>query len=308
MGPVALLLFKSVVQGVGEFLKRSQSRLTPNFFDGKLIPVTSMACDRSLTPAAMVIAKRKSYLTLRLPELVAHILPQRQRLDALLAVMGWIVHPCANGVDLHLLGGIRGEEREELRRFLDRRIEPETFGLSGQDHRHAVVDGLQEVVRFGCNDGARADLISFGRNPLVPEPCEPKRLPALENDIHRLLPPTNLLPLIEAVSHHEAPPLAVRDSEGGLHRQRLGAGVDHAIPNDGVLRPRRNEPPLHLDEVSLPVVANHDHSLRGRDVVAWRRRDPLVCHRVNAEASGDGLEIHGAGEPTAHLSASYAIP
>ena len=93
MGLEALLVFKSAVQGVGDFWERSQSRLTPNCFDGKLIPVISMDCDGSLTPAGMVIAKGNSYLTLRLPELVAHIPPQRQRLDALLAVVGRVVHP-----------------------------------------------------------------------------------------------------------------------------------------------------------------------------------------------------------------------
>ena len=57
------------------------------------------------------------------------------------------------------------------------------------------MDRLQDLVRLGRDDCAGAALLAFGRRPAVPQPGEPERVPTLEDNPDRLLPPADPLPL-----------------------------------------------------------------------------------------------------------------
>ncbi len=86
--------------------------------------------------------------------------------DAIGCVMSRIIHSGADRERGHHLGGIRTEEGLEAIHLLDGRVEPEAVVLGGQDHRHPVVQGTEQVVRGGRQDRARVD----GR-PVPPSQC-----------------------------------------------------------------------------------------------------------------------------------------
>jgi len=191
------------------------------------------------------------------------------RLDALGAIMVRPVHPPADRVGPHLLSGVGFEELEQMGGILDRRIEPHRLRLSGQDHRHPVVDRFENLIHLCRDDRAALDLLAVGSGPRLPQPREPERLPAFQHNIEGLLRPPPLLPLVEPVRHHQTAVLAERNPEGGLGRHGFGPGVDHPVADRGILRPRGDEAPAHLGEVTRPIISHDNHGLRGGDVIMW---------------------------------------
>ena len=83
----------------------------------------------------------------------------------------------------------------------------------------------------------------LGSLPVLPEPSKGEGAAIAEANVEGLLPPLLSLPLIKPIGQEEAPPLFEGPAEGWLRRHRLGAGIDHAIPDGRVLCPRRNETP-----------------------------------------------------------------
>src|ERR1039458_9485949 len=102
---------------------------------------------------------------------------------------------------------------------------------------------------------------------MLPQPRKTERLPAFQDDPQRLLTLPELMPLINPVRRDDAPPLLERITKRRLLSQRLGPGIDHPIPNTGILRPGRNQSPPHRLQVPLAVIAHDNDRLRRRNVV-----------------------------------------
>lgn len=223
--------------------------------------------------------------------------------------MGRIVHLRTDRVDLHLLGRVGVEEWEQVGRVLDRRIKSCGLRLPSEDHRHPVMDRLQRLACLRGDDRATADFLTVRRGSGVPQPREPDRFPGLEHNVEGLFYAALFLPLIEPIGHYETATLPECGTEGRHRTDGFCAGVNHPVPNRGVLRPGRDEAPSYLRQIPVSIVPDHNHRPHGRDIVA---RDPhcrLCRGRPYPEALGDGGQIRckGEAEASAHES-SPGVP
>ena len=116
--------------------------------------------------------------------------------------------------------------------------------------------------------------------PDLPQPGERDRLAVAPVDEHRLLllAARHRLPLVEPVGREDAAALAERGLERRLLGHGLGPGVDQAVPDLRVVRPRRHESPAHLLE----------HPGRARRL-GVRRRPSLRCTIVRTSVRGATL-------------------
>ena len=96
----------------------------------------------------------------------------RQRLDAPRVFVGGIVDPRADRIGRHVVGRIGRPQPAQLPRILHRRIEPQFIICRGEDHRHAVVDGADQVVGLGRQQRAGLDGRGLGSLPRLPETGE----------------------------------------------------------------------------------------------------------------------------------------
>lgn len=62
---------------------------------------------------------------------------------------------------------MRLEKRQQLGGLLNAWIEPEVFGLSGQDYGHPVMDEPQKLVRFSGYDRTRMDSFVLRRDDFL---------------------------------------------------------------------------------------------------------------------------------------------
>src|SRR5581483_8599177 len=81
--------------------------------------------------------------------------------------------------------------------------EPQLVGFWRNDHGHPVVNASQQLVGLGGDDRTRLDLLPR-LGPPLPNTSEAERPVMPETQIVGLLPPAALLPLVKAVSHHQA--------------------------------------------------------------------------------------------------------
>src|ERR1700680_2354892 len=123
---------------------------------------------------------------------------------------------------------------------------------------------------------------------MFPKSGESERFSALEDNVKRLLPCAEFLPLEKTVGGNDATPLLQSRAERGLFRQCFSTGVDHAVSNRRILRPTCNQSPAHLFDGSVAIIADDDHILRWCDVVTWHNGWHLVCDRCS-ETLGDLL-------------------
>ena len=106
--------------------------------------------------------------------------------------------------------------------------------------------------------------------PDLPQPGERERLAVAAAEEPRLLALAALdrLPLVEAVGGTMQRRRSNARLNALLVSERLGAGVDHAVADREVLRPRRHQAPAHEVEHPLAVALGDDRHLGpGRHVV-----------------------------------------
>ena len=173
---------------------------------------------------------------------------------------------------LHGRGREGAEERPEHARGRAR-VEPARIVGGGQDHRHAVVDGLDHRVRLRGEHGERPRL---ARRPGLPQTGETEEGAALQAKVEGLpvLRALRSLPFVEAVGGDEAAPgregLAERPAGGrGLGArvdERLVVGHGAASPSAARHRPGRGRSP------APPLDARPGRVARERCCTALRAR------------------------------------
>src|SRR5215211_6120443 len=220
----------------------------------------------------------------------------------------------------HLLGG-RLQQLGQLLGVGVVRVQPGVPGLGGQDHRHAVVDRLHQVVGRGGQDGAGPQLVAVavlalavalvllvlaGRRvaPGRPQPGQGQRAEVAGGDVEGLLALALalVLPLVEAVDGDDAA-LAGQGALPALFlAHRLGPEVDHLVGPAGVLGPAGHQPPFQGPELAGPVGRGcHDQDVAGRGHVpaGLVALDP---ERLGPELLEQELELAGGAEASAHAS------
>src|SRR5205085_3542123 len=91
-------------------------------------------------------------------------------------------------------------------------------------------------------------------SPRRPQPGERHRLTIAAVNEHGLLPGPAPMPLVEALGRYETAMPPEGPFVRGLLSQRLGAGVDHAVADLRVLRPRRDQPPPQVGQIPATAV------------------------------------------------------
>jgi hypothetical protein len=136
-----------------------------------------------------------------------------------------------------MLSCFRWEGHEELSQALgvgDVRAEPLLVRAGLQDHRHALVDGLQEGVGAGHDDGAASDGLSIGIPPLFPETRKGQGQAVLETNEIGLPGAACLFPLIESVRGDETAARAEGAAErGGGRRSGMRGSSNRATSISG---------------------------------------------------------------------------
>lgn len=198
-------------------------------------------------------------------------------------------------------------------------IEPalERFGLD--DHRHAVMDGLDLRVGRGGDDGERVDGggVVLVVEPGIPDAGEQEGRFVGAVDVPGLLGfgARDRLPLVEAVDREDGPARADEDAERGLVGDGLASGVDHLGADRAVLGPAGDEAEVGATEPEAVVVVGEGVGVGdegalggGGVVVGFVGGGEQVDHRLievgveimpGAELEED-LEGDGLGEAAAH--------
>ncbi len=122
----------------------------------------------------------------------------QEQLHALGRIICRIIDPSADGIGHHLVGGIRVQEGLQVFGLPERGIKPGIVISRGQEHRHSHVQGLDEIVRHGRDDGAGVEWLSVRRNPALPQAGKRERPPIAQPDVEGLLVTTLALPFIES--------------------------------------------------------------------------------------------------------------
>ena len=181
----------------------------------------------------------------------------RDRLEELGAVVAHRVDPRGHRRREEAAGHGRLDERADVVRVGEPRVEPGVPAVPRQDERHPVVDDVQPGLGGGRDDRERGE--PGGRVVGVHRRVAPELVEARERDrprrdgVHeeRLLARLALgvglrrapLPLVPAVRRHEAAPGEGGPLEARLVQDGLDPGVDHAVADRAVLGPGRHEPP-----------------------------------------------------------------
>ena len=126
-------------------------------------------------------------------------------------------------------------------------MEP-TFGLvGGEEDGHAVVDGAEELVGVGGEDGEGFQL-AIGGVPAVPQAGHAEAFVVGSNELPRDFAAALGLPFEKGVGRDEAAAMTERIAEGRLFRNGFGPGVDALDADLGILGPVRNQAPAKLGD------------------------------------------------------------
>ena len=153
------------------------------------------------------------------------------------------------------------------------------------------MDGAEQVVGFGGDDGAGRNCVALRVLPQRPQPSEGKRFSGLHSDAHGGLCAAKLLPLVEAVGENQATPAFEGAAVGGLLGEGLGSGIDHATADGGGLGPVGYEAPSH--EAAAPLLAVVDDCedvVGGGHVVVGLQLQPVP---LELESAGQFCQIRG---------------
>ena len=170
---------------------------------------------------------------------------QRDSLYALNRVVSGIVDIVAHGNRLHRR---RGEGITKLANALwpSPRQQPRISLLTIQYDRHAIVDGFDQRVSNGCQNGKGLEHVSIRTTPAVPETRKPKRSTLVEAEQVGLLTPGTLLPLVKAVRRHQTTTAGDALTKRRFLTHRFHSGINHPMASRGLLQPRWNQAPLHV--------------------------------------------------------------
>jgi len=145
------------------------------------------------------------------------------------------------------------------------------FGLvGGEEDGHAVVDGADELVGRGGEDGEGFQR-AVGRVPAVPQAGYAELFTAGSDKLPRDFAATLGLPFEKGVGRDEAATLAEWIAEGRLFRNGFGPGIDALDADFGILGPVWDQAPAELDDFEVGrsspddggAVGGTDDGLRG---------------------------------------------
>jgi hypothetical protein len=92
-------------------------------------------------------------------------------------------------------------------------------------------------------------------------------------------------PFVEPTRWHETSACLERVPESWLTRNRLAAGVDHAVPDLNVFGPKRDQTPTHFLDAPAAFVRDD------RDFLRWRNVEPglqpAALHKVSQKSRVD---------------------
>jgi len=171
----------------------------------------------------------------------------------------------------HFFGGEGLEESFELLGFIGRVVEPEGKVVGSNDDGHAIVDGFHQVVGGGGEDSAGFDDGFVRGMPALKETGKDHGGLVAEVNEVRLFAPIKFLPFEEAVGGDQAAMGFIGAAESGFFGNGLGAGVNHAVADGGILGPGRYQTPTeHFQDVPGRILGLHHrrHRLRRGDIVA----------------------------------------
>ena len=237
-----------------------------------------------------------------------HHLRHNYRLRAPRIIIGDLVDPGRDWLERHRIGRV-GVEGDRLA------VEPGVEGVGGQNHRHAVVDGGQRLVRRRGQYratlhrvprrpfGQRArQLDSVRDGPAFPEAGERHQSAVVQSEVPGLPDLALALPLVEPVRRDQATPGAVGRPKRGLARGRFRSRVDHPVTDVRFAAPERNQAPTqHREPAAVLRRAHRRLVLAGRDIVARPQVQGRTrqVHEVMNFPPGKPL-----GKASAHGSAS----
>lgn len=158
--------------------------------------------------------------------------------------------------------------------------------------------GQQGVRRSRQN---RAGFNNFAQRilPAIPDSGEGEDRIVGHAKMEWLLCLAFLLLFVKAVSRDQAAAILERLPKSWFFGNGLGSGINHFVPDVGILRPERNQPPPDNREVAnraFLVLPHHGDPLRRGDVIPGRPLDLLG----NLEVLGDLFVGSGKPESSAH--------
>ena len=145
------------------------------------------------------------------------------------------------------------------------------FGLvGGEEDGHAVVDGADELVGGGGEDGEGFER-AVGRVPAVPQAGQAEAVAIGLDKLPRDFAAALALPFEKGVGRDEAATLAERIAEGRFFRNGFRPGVDALGADFGILGPVRDQAPAELGDFEVGrssadnggAVGGPDDGLRG---------------------------------------------
>lgn len=219
------------------------------------------------------------------------------RFDAVGVIVARGVDQRGDGVGGHLVRGERGEHLQGIG-GIEVGVEPAGFAVCGNDDGHAVVNGFEEIVGLGGDDGEGVDGAGFGVGPAIPEAGEGEGGAVDQADAHGNLGFSGTLPFIESVSDDQASAFLERLAEAGFLSDGFGSGIDEAVADGCIVGPVGDEAPAHEFQDADAVAKDDDGGvLRRGEVVS---RGDGVGFGLEVEAGLEGTEVSGDGVSAAH--------
>src|SRR4051812_12065257 len=106
-------------------------------------------------------------------------------------------------------------------------VKPTRVRAGRENHGHAIMKLLHEIIRVGGDDRTRAHLVAVVVLPILPKARERESLLRLQTDVMRnfRLAVGEFFPLVKSVRGEKAAAPSIRLLEGVLFAKRFRAGV-----------------------------------------------------------------------------------
>ncbi|HET9174267.1 MAG TPA: hypothetical protein VFN56_03225 [Candidatus Saccharimonadales bacterium] len=135
-----------------------------------------------------------------------------------------------------------------------RRVQPPLFITRLQDNRHTLVDRSHVLIRRRRQDGIGRPLVPLSITPHTVDPGKREQSLILGMHKERLLAGGTGLPLVKAISGHQASTMTDSVLPQRFIKYLLGAGVERLVLEHAlfVFRPGRQKAPTHNIQVAAP--------------------------------------------------------